>query len=142
MIRADRLGGGKLRVLPVNKALEILHHSTLETLKQPMFRIRVPKEFQKDVEHVTGALVTSDAKIRYRREIIEPLDSAAGKALDELDSVLYSSGDDGLAKTLGADIMKDGTVICLDNGRWMHARSEVRDPQRWLRRVRWGPESF
>lgn len=104
--------------------------------------MQVPKEFQKDVTHVTGALLTSDGKIRYRREIIEPLNSEAGKALEELDSVLQSSEDNGIARVLGDDIMKDSTIVCLDNAKWMHARSQVRDPQRWLRRVRWGPELF
>lgn len=102
----------------------------------------MPNEFRKDVSHVTGALLTSDAKIRYRREIIQPLGDQAGKALNELDEVLQSSEDNGWVKILGADIMKDGVIVCLDNAKWMHARSEVRDPQRWLRRVRWGPEGF
>lgn len=92
--------------------------------------------------HVVGALVTPDGKIRFRREIIEPLGTEAERALEELDAVLGNSVSKGWAKVLGKDVMKNGTVVCLDNARWMHARSEVRDPERWLRRIRWGPETF
>ncbi|KAL7266210.1 hypothetical protein RUND412_011253 [Rhizina undulata] len=104
--------------------------------------MKVPKEFHKDVTHLTGALVTSDRKIRYRREIIEPLDKQAEDALDELENALRRSEENGWAKVLGPDVMTDGVVVCLDNAKFMHARSEVKDPQRWLRRVRWGPEMF
>ncbi|KAL7267283.1 hypothetical protein RUND412_010138 [Rhizina undulata] len=142
IIHADRFGGGKLRVLPVGDILDTLSSSTLQTLKQPLFRMNVPKEFHKDVTHLTGALVTSDGKIRYRREIIEPLDKQAKEALDELENALRRSEQNGWAKVLGPDVMTDGVVVCLDNAKFMHARSEVKDPQRWLRRVRWGPEMF
>lgn len=129
-------------MVPVTEILESLKPSTVETLRQPVFQMRVPPEFRKEVSHVTGALVASEEKIRYRREIIEPIGEEAGRALEELDTAIGSSVTMGWAKVLGPDIMKDGTVICLDNARWMHARSEVRDPQRWLRRIRWGPEKF
>lgn len=126
----------------MNTILKSLDPSTVETLRQPVFQMRVPREFQKDVLHVTGGLVASGGKIRYRREIIEPLGDEARRALEELDVAIGSSVSKGWAKVLGSDVMKDGVVVCLDNARWMHARSEVRDPQRWLRRIRWGPERF
>lgn len=142
MIHADQHGGGNLAVVPVSQILESLKPSTVETLRQPVFHMRVPPEFRKEVSHVTGALVASEGKIRYRREIIKPLGDEAGRALEELDTAIGDSMAKGWAKVLGPDVMKDGTVVCLDNAKWMHARSEVLDPQRWLRRIRWAPEKF
>ena len=79
-------------------------------------------------------------KLRYRREIIQPLTEEAEKALAALDGMLGTLGEDG--KVLGDDVMRDGTVVLVDNARWLHARSQINDTDRLLRRVRWGAEEF
>jgi hypothetical protein len=86
--------------------------------------------------------VSSDGqqKLRYRKDIIQPLTEEAEKALAALNEIFGTLGED--EKEIGDDIMRDGTVILLDNARWLHARTRISDPDRWLRRARWGPEEF
>ncbi|KAF8446568.1 hypothetical protein BDZ91DRAFT_670102 [Kalaharituber pfeilii] len=152
VLHRDRFGGGNLRLLHVDALLSKLSSTTVQTLRLPQFKLLVPKEFHKDVDYIVGALLTVDTatgfpkfKLRYRREIIEPLTPEAEKAVAELDKVLErvdTAGEHGPVRVLGGDIMRDGTILLLDNARWLHARSTVRDPQRFLRRVRWAPERF
>ena len=105
----------------------------------------MPHQFHKDVDHIVGPLLSSDGqrKLRYRRDIIDPLTDKAAVALDEIESSLkICDCTDGTVRFLGNDVMKNGCIILLDNARWLHARTPINDPSRWLRRVRWGPERF
>jgi len=68
--------------------------------------------------------------MRYRRKIIdEQLCPEAVPALDELDAAI--SAVEPLRMRL-----RSGTILLLDNARFLHARSEVRDPERHLLRMR------
>lgn len=76
---------------------------------------------------------------------MEGLTPQAEQALAEVEERLEeidAAGDQGPVRLLGEDVMRDGVVVLLDNARWLHARSPVRDQDRWLRRVRWAPEQF
>jgi hypothetical protein len=142
VIHSDRFGGGKLRLVRSDSLLARLDYSFLAVLQSPQYRIIVPKEFHKGIDHVIGPIVSSDGqqKLRYRKDIIQPLTEEAEKALAALNEIFGTLGED--EKEIGDDIMRDGTVILLDNARWLHARTRISDPDRWLRRARWGPEEF
>lgn len=145
VIRKDRHGGGKLRLVHTESILENISCESIDVLQSSSYKIKVPQEFHKDVDHIVGPLLSSDGrrKLRYRQDIIEPLTSQAAVALEELERSLQICEDaDGIVKLVGGDVMKDGCIILLDNARWLHARTPVNDPKRWLRRVRWGPEKF
>jgi hypothetical protein len=82
--------------------------------------------------------------MRYRRDVIEPMNEEAQAALDMVEEVL-AEVDGGKVlgvNILGRDVMTEDAVVVVDNARFLHARSEINDPRRWLRRVRWGPEIF
>jgi alpha-ketoglutarate-dependent taurine dioxygenase len=83
-------------------------------------------------------------KMRYRRDIIEPMNEEAKAALDVLEAALaeIDEGKTPGVNILGPDVMTENAVIVVDNARFLHARSEINDPRRWLRRVRWAPEQF
>lgn len=105
----------------------------------------MPKEFHKEIDHIVGPLLSTDGlqKLRYRRDIIEPLNEEAAAALDEVERSLEIAGRaDGEVRLLGGDVMKDRCIVLLDNAKWLHARSPIKDSHRWLRRIRWGPEAF
>ncbi|KAF8244005.1 hypothetical protein K440DRAFT_605498 [Wilcoxina mikolae CBS 423.85] len=142
VIRSDRLGGGKLRLVRSDSIISRLDDSSLASLQSPLYRIDVPKEFHKGIDHIIGPIVSSDGqrKLRYRRDIIQPLTEEAGKALAALDDIFATLGED--EEVVGDDVMSDGTVILVDNARLLHARTRISDPNRWLRRVRWGQEVF
>ncbi|RUS33855.1 hypothetical protein BC938DRAFT_483476, partial [Jimgerdemannia flammicorona] len=93
ILHRDRFGGGNLRLLHVDSLLPNLSSTTMETLRLPQFKLLVPKEFRKDVGYIVGSLLMTDPftghqKLRYRREIIEPLSVEAEKALMELEEWL------------------------------------------------------
>jgi len=142
IIHSDRFGGGKLRLVRSESLLSRLTDTFLATLQLPLYRIAVPKEFHKGVDHIVGPIISSDGqrKLRYRMEIIQPLTEEAEKALAALDGILGTLGED--EKVLGDDCMRDRTVVLVDNARWLHARSRVNDPDRLLRRARWEAQAF
>lgn len=139
IVRHDRFGGGTLRLLPTDDILAALPPAVLDTLRAPVFRFDVPREFDKGESSTTGA-VLSGPKIRWRREIMHGVTAEAQTALDAVEKALDEIDDN--AYVLGPDLMRPGVVVCIDNGRFLHARSQVKDPERLLRRVRWGAEEF
>jgi alpha-ketoglutarate-dependent taurine dioxygenase len=128
----------------------------LTALQAPQFTFRVPREFSKETDHVIGAILMGPSpstsprednafwKMRYRRDVIDPMNEEAQAALDKLEEVLAElDGRKGSGvNILGPDVMTEDAVVVVDNARFLHARSEINDPRRWLRRVRWAPEVF
>ncbi|KAJ5773682.1 hypothetical protein N7457_008578 [Penicillium paradoxum] len=149
VLQPDRCGGGTLSVLNVDELLTLLSPSTLETLFTPNFQITVPPEFvksQADTQIIGGLLTTSPGtksiKLRFREDIVRPLTDQASKALAELKSVLLGPTARSRILNLKAEDLPRGSIILMDNGRWLHARNEVKDPNRHLRRVRWDARPF
>ncbi|KAF9253271.1 hypothetical protein DTO013E5_342 [Penicillium roqueforti] len=149
VLQPDRCGGGTLSVLNVDELLTLLSPSTLETLFSPNFQITVPPEFvksQADTQIVGGLLAispeTNAIKLRFREDIVVPLTNQASEALAELKSVLLGPAAHSRILNLRAKNLPRGSIILMDNGRWLHARNEVKDPDRHLRRVRWDARQF
>ncbi|KAI5779663.1 hypothetical protein DFH27DRAFT_586425 [Peziza echinospora] len=148
ILHRDRFGGGVLRLMSTESIVSRLTPQSREVLQKNIFSVTVPEEFRKDedkMEIIAPVLAREKGtglwKIRYRRDIVEGLTPEAKKAVEELDRVTVMDGY-GHARALGEDVMRDRAIVLLDNARWLHARSDVRDPQRWLRRARWGPQTF
>jgi hypothetical protein len=121
-------------------------------------------KFANGTEYIVGPLLSKTAasmdeaeqfRIRFRSDIITPLTDEASVALSELNEILARIGPqndiseaiDGqqreeMCLNLTADMLPSGSIILLDNGRWLHARNEVKDPSRHLRRIRWGARKF
>ncbi|KAL8872732.1 MAG: hypothetical protein Q9174_001687 [Haloplaca sp. 1 TL-2023] len=150
VLRADRNGGGTLSALNVSLLMGKLKSSTLDSLSQRDFQIKVPPEFAKGIPSITGRLLgradeQSNVYMRYRADIVQPLSSRASDALRELNQSLKSERtmDAGSGQLrLSPEVLPDNSIVLMDNGRWLHARNEVRDPKRHLRRVRWGRRQF
>ena len=123
-------------------------------LSRPEFRINVPPEFVKrqDERHIVGSLLSySDdgrdeaalgAEIRFREDIVVPLTKAAEVAFAEFKSILGGPEAVQRAVHLKPEMLPRGSILFLNNRTWLHARNEVKDPDRHLRRVRWDARSF
>ncbi|KAL9636310.1 MAG: hypothetical protein Q9204_002312 [Flavoplaca sp. TL-2023a] len=150
VLHADRNGGGTLSALKVSRALDKLRPATFESLSRPEFLIKVPPEFAKGADNIIGCLVgkgeeESGVRIRYRADIVEPLSSNASDALGEVHRLLASCGNMDARDArvdFTPEVLPDNAIVLMDNRRWLHARNEVRDPERHLRRVRWGRRAF
>ncbi|KAK6353571.1 hypothetical protein TWF696_005533 [Orbilia brochopaga] len=142
VLHADRYGGGALSIVRTKDIVQELSEETISRLSMPEFELNVPGEFDKGIGSLVGSLLDmsdNDPKLRYRRDIITPLTRQAQVALDELDAVL---DDCRSKKVMKAEDLPDGMVIVLDNAKWLHARNQVNDPNRHLRRVRWNAQPF
>jgi alpha-ketoglutarate-dependent taurine dioxygenase len=143
VLQPDRCGGGVFSALSVRDILGHLSPATVAALGRPEYRIAVPPEFVRasGQSHIVGSILAG-ATMRFREDIVTPLSAAAGRAVDELKRVLTSADARRATLHLTAEDMPRGSVLLLDNRRWLHARNEVRDPERHLRRVRWDPAQF
>lgn len=160
VLQHDRLGGGTLSVLNAAALASLLSASTREALQRREYKIATPPEFVKDPSRrfITGPLLAKDHYsttsadetknvgcqwvMRFRRDIVQPTSQRAAEALEELDQVVKSSRVLDHVLDFGPTELPRGSIILLDNRRWLHCRNEVRDPDRHLRRVRWDAVPF
>ncbi|KAF5706282.1 asparagine oxygenase [Fusarium mundagurra] len=148
VLQHDRHGGGTLSAMNVASLIGFLSPETRKALINPEFRIKIPTEFIKDPEKsfITGSVLAPDPHstiMRYRHDIIAPLTTRAAKALEELSEVLLRREVQESSTThLKSSDLPKGSIILMDNRRWMHARNEIQDPERHLRRVRWDARPF
>ncbi|OAA55624.1 Taurine catabolism dioxygenase TauD/TfdA [Cordyceps fumosorosea ARSEF 2679] len=151
VLRADRRGGGALSVMSAARLLRGLDDATRGALARPDFRIAVPPEFAKDpaLTSIRGSLISSSSSsedpgpplIRFREDIVTPLGDEAAEALARLREALRREAE-AAAMRLSAEELPAGSVLVMDNRRWLHARNAVADPERHLRRVRWDAVPF
>ncbi|KAJ5162499.1 Clavaminate synthase-like protein [Penicillium capsulatum] len=143
VLQPDRCGGGTLSVLDTARLLSLLTPTARLGLAQPEFRITVPPEFIKDETqtHIVGP-VLFEAQLRFRADIIVPLTPRAHAAFQELQDVLGTADAQGEVMHLTAEMLPRGSIVIMDNRRWLHARNAVLDPHRHLRRVRWDACAF
>ena len=150
VLHADQYGGGTLFALNALQILRKLDSSALENLSRPEFRITVPPEFSKGVHSIDGRVVNqaeepSDLRIRFRSDIIQPLSSRAEKALQGVRKLLAPGSEakiEDIKISFTPQDLPSNSIVLMDNNRWLHARTEVMDPKRHLRRIRWGRREF
>ena len=148
VLQHDRYGGGTLSVMNVERLNELLSTESKAALMAPEFRIEVPPEFIKDQDrkHITGSILMSNGQstmIRFREDIVTPLTSRAEVALQELRTALMQQEVQAHTTVhLKSSDLPKGSIILMDNRRWLHARNNIKDPERHLRRVRWDACAF
>jgi len=161
VLQADRRGGGTLSVLQLTKVLQRLGKMTVVALCAKEYKIEIPPEFANGIDSIVGSVLSREAlgffekngefetielepRIRFRADILTPLTARAAKALDELNGILTRARDDAsdMCLNLNPSLMPNGTIVLLDNGRWLHARNQVNDDGRHLRRIRWDAREF
>jgi alpha-ketoglutarate-dependent taurine dioxygenase len=146
VLQDDQRGGGVLSVLQVDSLLSRLTTATKEALSAPEYKIQVPPEFIKrdDNLYIVGNLLSLGLQphLRLREDIVTPLTGRARAAMVELIGVLLGSQIEPDIISLNPALLPKQSIILINNRRWLHARSEVRDPRRHLRRVRWDTRPF
>lgn len=151
VIQPDKCGGGTLSVMNVQTMSELLSPATRAALGRLEYRIDIPPEFIKSQEqrHIVGNILSTDVVngasiMRFREDIVTPLSEDASRALCELKRVLREAETPphSTILRLRPSDMPRGSIILVDNRRWLHARSDVKDPKRHLRRVRWDAVPF
>ena len=150
VLQPDRCGGGTLSVLNVDRLLTLLSPFAQKWLSSHNYKITVPPEFIKTAgkQHIVANLLAVNpegkpgSQLRFREDITVPLTPNATKALDELKEILYGGGARDETLHLTPQCLPQGSIVLMDNRRWLHSRNEVKDPNRHLRRVRWDATPF
>ncbi|KAI0446146.1 hypothetical protein F4803DRAFT_559544 [Xylaria telfairii] len=150
VLQHDRFRGGTLSIMNVQRLGEALSLSTRSSLMRREFNFKIPPEFIKDPtkQHIVGSLMATDkhgqpSLMRFRRDILTPLTERASSALRELDTFLEipRTQSQSMVNLTSRDIPA-GSIVLMDNRRWLHARNNINDPKRHLRRIRWDAVPF
>jgi alpha-ketoglutarate-dependent taurine dioxygenase len=153
VLQADKCGGGTLSILQLSKIMGSVKDQSLEALRAPEFRIEVPPEFAIGTDAIISPILTpiradssgqADVRCRFRADIVQLLTERASTALAELNQVLALARDthSDVCLNLIPELLPNGSIVLLDNGRWLHARNEAKDAERHLRRIRWDARDF
>lgn len=136
VVQEDSLGGGQTQLLDIRKLLPLLSSTARVVLQESQFRFRVPAEFRRERPFIEGPILSlagdGEVTIRYRHEVLdlEHADQAQIDAISELDGLI------NLPEFVDQIFLQTGTVLLLDNGRFLHARTVVKDKMRHLVRMR------
>jgi hypothetical protein len=103
----------------------------LHVLRTTRYRFAVPPEFRKDLPERELPIVFGPNLMRYRREQI--LDEACTPRQREALAELVDAVESVPPVCFH---LRSGDLLLLDNGRYLHARSRVLDPDRHLLRMR------
>ncbi|WP_143549497.1 TauD/TfdA family dioxygenase, partial [Rickettsiella grylli] len=109
-----------------------LSKETLKVLQNFPVTIKVPHEFFKGKSCIEACIIDANCNIRFRREIID-LDSLTFKqlkAIEELENLIY------LPQYSRKLTLKNDQILILNNKRFLHARTHVKDSRRHLQRIR------
>ena len=142
IIHPDKRGGSVFRILRASDLIRLLSPESVDVLSSHEFDLKVPPEFFKGRNTVKGKLldvdpVTGRAKVRFRKDILHNPPSAdpdANAAVKELNDLLDAP--EGVGEHVPRFAFKENTVLLMDNARYLHSRTDIKDPKRWLRRVR------
>ncbi len=123
VIRRDALGGGLSQWVSTAEVLERVSGACRVGLREQHY-LSVPSEFSKGLAGIHGPLLCGLDLMRYRREIAD---------VPEFTSALEGRRE--------VRDLPEGSLLLLDNWRYLHGRTAIRDESRHLLRVRFfGPE--
>lgn len=132
VLHADQKMGGKNLIVDSKILLNSLSKKTLQVLQNFPVTIKVPHEFFKGKNCIQACIIDANFNIRFRREIID-LDNLTFKqlkAIEELENLIYSPQ---YSRRL---TLKNDQILILNNKRFLHARTHVKDSRRHLQRIR------
>ncbi len=155
VIHEDRCGGGFFRIMALDDLCDFIGEENMKVLESDEFEIVVPPEFRKDDGKVSviGAVITPAVFdgtrhysprhhrcLRFRADITRGLTPRAEAALAKLCEGIKTADERNCLWRLGQSEMQPGTILFCDNARYLHSRTAIKDPQRWLKRIRMHPK--
>ena len=132
VVQHDELGGGKNLLVDCLTLINHLSKSSLKILQTEKVKIIVPAEFKKDVDYIYETIIDADFNVRYRKEILD-LTDVSGEMMVALDEFERLSNSPVINRAVE---IKKNTILLLDNKRYLHARTTIKDNKRHLKRIR------
>jgi len=128
----DKLGGGNNLIVNCNTVIKQLSPESLHTLQNEDVEIVVPPEFRDDINSIKAKIIDKDFNVRFRSEIIneDGTTPQMKKALNEFNSLCFNPL---VGKSL---VLKEGQMLLLNNKRFLHSRTTIKDKNRHLLRIR------
>lgn len=132
VLHADQKSGGKNLIVDAKLLIDALSKESLTILQNYPITIKVPKEFFKGIDFIRACIIDQNFNIRYRREIIDfyGLTIKQHQAIKELEHLIYSP------KFCRGVLLKNNQILILNNKKFLHARTQIKDPMRHLQRIR------
>ncbi|MGC1853955.1 MAG: TauD/TfdA family dioxygenase [Candidatus Aquirickettsiella sp.] len=132
VLYADQKSGGKNLIIDAKLLIDALSEESLTVLQNSPITIKVPKEFFKGIDSIRACIIDENFNIRYRHEIIDfyGLTIKQLTAIKELEDLIYS------AKFCRGLLLKNNQILILNNKKFLHARTQIKDPMRHLKRIR------
>lgn len=116
--------------------IQHLSQGSLDTLQNETVEIIIPPEFKKETVFINARIIDRNYNIRYRREILnnDKITPQMESALDEFERLC-------LSPVLNRKLeLKDNQILILDNKRYLHSRTTIKDKDRHLLRLRFFSE--
>ena len=132
VVEPDQNGGGKNLLVSSNTIIQNLSQPALSVLMDTDYTFKVPPEFYKGIDTIRAPIISHNMNLRYRLELIEQSDCTTAQinALNELTQIIANP--DNLTRlSLGKN-----QLLLLDNKRFLHARTQIKDKNRHLKRIR------
>lgn len=121
-ISPDRLGGGQSLIVDSRRVVAELTDAERLFLERTNFEFPPPPHV-KDVQPFVGPVLSADGRVRFRFDLSNADLPGPVKRFSELAD-----------KHTEVVTLEPGTLYVFDNHRFLHGRTEIRDPNRWLLR--------
>ena len=140
VIKADKYDGGKSLLLSVDQLISELEPSELDILRNKSFQFKIPSEFLKNnnKDVIEGKILGLDYFknniCRYRYDIILDRDkiNQECKAINKFEQLI----DINKSNMIKYFILEEDSILLVDNCRFLHGRTEIKDMNRHLTRIR------
>jgi alpha-ketoglutarate-dependent taurine dioxygenase len=140
VVQCDRTEhGGKFQMVRTEEIIDKLSLETQRVLRDETYKINVPPDFRKgDIDYICDSiLLDGDKNIRYRRDIVDKnrlKEETAEKqvAIVELNSIILAEDQLNIFRPK----LDNNMMVLFNNRRFLHGRTKIQDPERYLLRVR------
>ncbi len=141
VIKNDKFKGGQSLLIKLDDILDSLTDSEIKILCNEKLKFKIPVEFRKvnNIDFNVGSILGYDglnrAICRYRKDIIvnrDLLERDLKFALDKFENLI----DIEKSSHVKYCQLKSNSILLVDNCRYLHGRTEIKDSKRHLRRIR------
>ncbi len=132
VITPDSKGGGCNLLINTCLIIQQLSEDAFKILNSCLYTFRVPTEFYKGIKAIQAQIIDENLNLRYRRDLIdrEQCKEKELKALKEFECIISNP------KNMARIFLQRDHILLLDNKRFLHARTAVKDKRRHLKRIR------
>ncbi|KAJ2992737.1 hypothetical protein HDV02_002877 [Globomyces sp. JEL0801] len=137
----DCTGAGETSLASIEDAVSQLTEVQKKILRTTVVKWTIPPEFNRGIPYVKGTVLFSNTMGRFRKDIIDTSDLTKENA--DLFWDAYNTIDNILANSCekNKSVLPEGSIVIIDNWKYVHSRKQFNDLNRLLYRVRFNLSS-